>query len=205
MGEPPPNPLNPDDIDKISGLLDFFSDRAVAHASFFLASLFGLVAFATIVREEITCINSFLYWIGILLFFGFGYAGYFTLIRFGYYAHVSQKIAELGLEQTATLLKIPLNEKDRKERNLKELFDSLTKTQKRILLSKRLGKMDRPLFVFIYWLTVAFIGVLVFPDKEMTFAIISVLALVFCGLLPFLIYKTETTQPKNNSPTSLGK
>jgi len=62
----------------LAAILDFYSDRAVAHASFFLASFFGLFTVLSIGEKEIFE-WAFPYWI---LFS----VGLYTLIRFAYYA-----------------------------------------------------------------------------------------------------------------------
>ncbi len=75
-----------DKISSLSAILDFYSDRAIAHASFFLASFFGLFTVLQI-QQNPTLGWAILYWILFL-------AGLYTLNRFGYYASFAQKLME---------------------------------------------------------------------------------------------------------------
>jgi len=76
-----------DELTAQSALLDFYSDRAVAHASFLLASIFGLVALLTIVQEMISAPSpTILIHISLVSFVILSYAGYHTFRKFGHYA-----------------------------------------------------------------------------------------------------------------------
>ena len=76
-----------------STLLDFYSDRAVAQASFLLAAMFGLVTLLAIVQEMIRQTLmvpsqrlSWLIYVSLFPFWVLAYLGYHTLRRFGSYA-----------------------------------------------------------------------------------------------------------------------
>jgi len=80
---------NNEKIQKIAIMVDFYSDRAEAHATLFLAFLFGLFTILTIAGNENTYkwIWTIPYW---LLFLG----GVHTFLNFSYYATHAQKITE---------------------------------------------------------------------------------------------------------------
>ena len=80
---------NEKDIGKITAMVDFYSDRAVAHASFFLASLFGLFSVLSLAQNQHTlkCVWAIPYW---LLFLG----SLYTFVNFSFYATYAQKITE---------------------------------------------------------------------------------------------------------------
>ena len=86
------------EVDAEGALLDFFSDRAVAHAGFFLASIFGLVSLAALVWQ--LSHDGDLFWAALSLipYQTFAFLGFWSLRRFGGYAsmaHVLQsKLAE---------------------------------------------------------------------------------------------------------------
>jgi len=94
---------NEDTFKSLSIVQDFFSKRAVAHASFFVASMFGLFTILSFMERDVNRISlawnwnlrlsllSATYWF-IWLF------GFYSLGNFGYYAtlaqHAEEKIAE---------------------------------------------------------------------------------------------------------------
>lgn len=75
------------DVTSLAALLDFYSDRAIAHASFYLASLFGLFTVLQIAQFDYgsQCYWVVPYWV---LFF----VGFYTLARFNWYATTAQEI-----------------------------------------------------------------------------------------------------------------
>ena len=88
-------PSNESAISALTAVLDFFSDRATAHASFFLAFLFGLFSILSIVADQQgTSIRTewlIPYWILFAM-------GLYELIRFNYYATYAQRLMEATLE-----------------------------------------------------------------------------------------------------------
>jgi hypothetical protein len=79
----PENHNNDDSLftSRVAALLDFYSDRATAHASLFVASIFGLVTVLAIVQAFILVnppIERWIVWASEYLFFIFTYVGYFT-------------------------------------------------------------------------------------------------------------------------------
>jgi len=73
----------------LAAVLDFYSDKSDAHASFFLASLFGLFTVLSITQgfrgEPVRYLLLIPYW---LLFFG----GLYSLLNFGLYATLARSI-----------------------------------------------------------------------------------------------------------------
>jgi hypothetical protein len=81
---------NNEEFPRISVLIDIFSDRTVAHASFFVTSIFGLLTLLAL-SQGLKAIYQKI----ILNIFFFSYSGYYTLLRFNYYADISQKLTGL--------------------------------------------------------------------------------------------------------------
>lgn len=156
---------NPLFISRVAALLDFYSDRATAHASLFVASIFGLVTVLAIIQAFILSNNQFDRWIiwgSEFLFFIFTYVGHYTLNQFSYYANISQRLTA-GLEQKKSFLGIPV---DAKEENLDQYFDRLERNQRLILipkmLVKKLGTFGGFFLAIIYWIIVFFLGLIVY-------------------------------------------
>lgn len=80
---------NNEKIQKIAIMVDFYSDRADAHATLFLAFLFGLFTVLAIAQNQNTCkwIWGIPYW---FLFLG----GFYSFLNFSLYATYAQKITE---------------------------------------------------------------------------------------------------------------
>jgi hypothetical protein len=152
---------------RLAAFLDFYSDRATAHASLFVASLFGIFTLLAIVQN----LSGFGVWASIIIYFALIYAGYFTLVRFGFYADISQRITE-GLEQRSTFKNVKWENKVEKEKE--NLFKYLTKAnaiQQKILFPKeiirRLGRSGLYLMAFFYWGITSFFGLIVY-SKHLT-------------------------------------
>lgn len=77
----------PEKLTAKEALLDFYSDRAVAHASFFLASLFGL--FTVLAITQNAQVNKWLWLIPYFLLFSLGV---YTYSNFCYYAVLADSI-----------------------------------------------------------------------------------------------------------------
>jgi hypothetical protein len=76
-------------IARLAAFLDFYSDRATAHASLFVASVFGLLTVLSLVQG----LNRSVVWLSIFVYFALSYAGYFTLVRFGFFAAIAHRIS----------------------------------------------------------------------------------------------------------------
>jgi hypothetical protein len=155
----------------LCALLSFYSSKAVAHAGFFVASIFGLVTFSAIVQQlEVKSIV----WFSTLLFLGFSYMGYYTLIKFDYYAVLSEELAKVGLRREKTLSKIPYPEsKQEKSTNLKDEQNTFWKFLKkqedlqiRLLFPKKLLSMykgqGKLILGFMYWFAIIYLGSIVY-------------------------------------------
>jgi hypothetical protein len=161
---------NEKEIAKTTAILDFYSNRAVAHASFFLASIFGLVAFSAIVHE-LGANNYILFWSSTAVFFGFSYMGYYTITRFGFYAGLASAITLSGLSHDTVFKKIPID-----NHSLFEEYSVKYKQQVRFLLPIRfyewVGKQykkDKKYEKWInlatgcfYWIVIIIIGAIAF-------------------------------------------
>ncbi|HLE75770.1 MAG TPA: hypothetical protein VI864_06985 [Candidatus Bathyarchaeia archaeon] len=82
--------------DVLSALLDFYSDRASGFASLFVASIFGLVTLSAIIQNYAGG-NFWWYIIGGFPYIFFVVSGYFTWIRFSYWATMADNIEGDGL------------------------------------------------------------------------------------------------------------
>lgn len=152
-----------------SALLDFYSDRAVAFASFFLASIFGLVTVLAIVQgiED----SVFLISISLFLFWAFAYAGYYTFQRFRFYADIASKLqaGKGGLKKTARLDKlkfaIETGGKKTKTTNLADYLKKKVEEQEQMLGQRFFMRWrDRTIKAFdlLYWFLVWVLGMLVY-------------------------------------------
>jgi hypothetical protein len=182
-------------LDKKLGLLDFYSSRAVAHASFFIASIFGLIAFSTITSDALK-INGLFYIPAFLLFFGLAYFGYYALMRFGFYANIAELIARDGLQRNTVLKSIKIGDKastldvvisdeSRKQNRLltfyriRQRFESMQikKEQERKARSKNVNQEDSEfgwsnlLMWSAYWSLIILLSILVFNKYPIEIAI----------------------------------
>jgi len=149
-------------VTRIGALLDFYSDRAVAHASFFVASIFGLVTLLTIIQQlnmHLTWVSIPLSWYSILLFFAFSYLGYYTLGRFGFYADMSQKLNEYGLKLEEVFSGIPY-----RQIMLREYMDKQEEVQNNYLILRKIiaSKQGRYILPLMYWILIIYLGSIVY-------------------------------------------
>ena len=81
-------------ISAYSAVLEFFSSRAEAHASFFLASLFGLFTVLSIAKNT----SNWLWWsITYWFLFGLGLYTFFNFCTFAQFAHIAyQQITKMA-------------------------------------------------------------------------------------------------------------
>lgn len=140
------------DVTRVAALLDFYSNRAVAHASFFIASIFGLLTFLAIV-SGFKEIRDYPYVLSIFLFSVFTYMGYFTLIRFNYYASLADYLTHFGLKRCEVLNECGYSE---------EAFNRGRENQEWILLPKKLlmllGRKAGLIAYPAYWIVVLLCG-----------------------------------------------
>ncbi|MFX1508595.1 MAG: hypothetical protein ACFFDC_21135 [Promethearchaeota archaeon] len=110
------------EIEALTGLLDFFSDRAEAHASFMVACFFGLF---TWLAMAYSMKNMWVVFFSMLPYGLIGYICYHCLQRFAFYADMADKYRK-ELEKIAKPEKIIFEfEKEGKvkKRNLEEYRD----------------------------------------------------------------------------------
>ncbi len=139
MGITPKPPENDTpNVNELLGLLDFYSSRAVAHASFFIASIFGLVAFSSMTSTAFSISLKF-YFPAFLLFFGLAYLGYHALTRFRFYAAIAQHITYFGLKNDDVLKSIITSRTD-KAKNLLDDFSKGSNEQDKLLIFTRMRK-----------------------------------------------------------------
>ena len=86
--EEPRVKLEKTDYDALSPLLDFYSDRAVAHASFLVACIFGLVSLLSLLKGANLTLKIG-YSIPYLILLG---GGYYSLLNFGHFANEAENI-----------------------------------------------------------------------------------------------------------------
>lgn len=84
-------------VDVLSALLDFYSDRATGFASLFVASVFGLVTLAAIIRTYSG--NSLWYYIAGIPYFAFVLSGLYTWSKFCSWADIANKIERQGFRE----------------------------------------------------------------------------------------------------------
>ena len=86
-----------EEVSKVSALLDFYSDRCVAHASFFVATLFGTFSLLSLLDDKEGLVRIGLastYW---LLFIG----SIYLLLSFSYYSGYSEKIQRIVMNYSS--------------------------------------------------------------------------------------------------------
>lgn len=172
-----------------SALLDFYSDRAVAHASFLLASIFGLVTSLAIVQQMIsqTLINpsqtlSFLIYFSLVPFGALGYLGYYTLRRFGAYAAAAhelvRKFRQYAPEDIAESVAKSTHKADR-ELIIRRVL---------IKLQLKFGLGARSLALYVgYWLLIISLSSVVYWQSEDTI-VHGLWVLITFVILPIAIF-----------------
>ena len=135
----------------------------MAHASFFVASVFGIVTFSAII-QQLNEKNATPIWMSMVLFLGLAYTGYFTLARFNYYADLAEKLATEGLKQRDIMKKIKMTSKPN-IKNLDEYFKEKTRKEGDYLLLKKLlysGRWSDLALGVGYWAGIFFLGFIVY-------------------------------------------
>lgn len=197
---------------RIGGLLDFYSDRAVAHASFFVASIFGLITLLSIIGQLDTGLKWFsipLFWWSIPLFFAFSYVGYYTLGRFsyyadisqrlsaGYYADISRKLGEYGLRPEETLQGVPYKPKNKPKKTLKDYIDKQEELQKNLFILKKIIAKGRgkSYLALLYWVLILYLGSIVYSTFWHSgiewfgwFGFLGIM-IIFFVFIPWLCYR----------------
>lgn len=143
-----------------AALLDFYSDRAVAHASFLVASIFGLVTLMAIVQLMINHALNLLIYISLIPFVVFSYLGFHSLRRFGKYASVADKLQQSFLNYAK--LKIDLGEGKEKIDFELYVIKKLYLDKQQLVVSRFLGISIKGELLVLYSLYVVLISVLSF-------------------------------------------
>ena len=116
---------NNDTTSRLAALLDFYSDRAVAHASFFVASVFGTFSLLFLVKNWYSLVLVAMPYSILVLF------GIYSLLNFGKYASLAEKTKNLFYPFTRTWrddveierdLADEWSEKDRKNKSYSMFF-----------------------------------------------------------------------------------
>lgn len=183
-------------VSRVAALLDFYSDRATAHASLFVASIFGILTLLALVQN----FNSnTLIFISIIAYFIFSYLGYHTLVRFGFYADIAQRLA-VGLPQNPTMEKIGISKEEfqHEDPNLLRYLRHYEVIQQKILLipkiSHKYNRHWKYIICLIYWAMVTFVGCIVYFEKLALSDFIGLLSIllifiVTAVILPFIRFK----------------
>lgn len=187
-----------------SALLDFYSDRAVAFASFFLASIFGLVSTLAIFQGIEGSV--FLVLGSLILYWTFAYAGYFTFRRFSFYAGIADRLrgsleesAKLDEARTFVDLKPEMlaldseiktfKGKKYKETNLSTYRDIVLARQEQ-MLGRHVLKKQKYVSA-MYWVLIWVLGVLVYYPATNSKEFVIALALPL--LISFSYHKLKAS------------
>jgi len=175
----------------LSAFLDFYSDRATAHASFLVASVFGLFSVLYLIEGEklITrAILSAVYWI---LWFG----GYFSLFNFNFYAMKAHEIQRMIAQKQLldhSINTYELEEYFEQQRKKVGLYSSIRSR----LLKFKSSKLKLPLINILYvcvgvlpWLYAS--GILSWLLEHPGRAIASALGVGFLFLLILAMQKKD--------------
>ena len=177
-----------DELAAITGMLDFYSDRAVGHISTLLVSIFGLVTLLAIVQGMVsqTLKNSsptltILTCVSLFPFVAFAYLGYHAFRMFGDCAVIAHKL-ELELRQYAPE-HIKEYIKKRGERADKELII------KQVYHATEGGRLPKTTLDFAYLLVMTILGFVVYWQIEDT--IFRIYWSAFILILAILIFLTD--------------
>ena len=166
-----------DVLDVESALLDFYSDRAVAHASFLLASIFGLVTLLAIVQQMISQTSTILICFSLFPFGILAYLGYHTLRRFGAFASNAEELKE-QLRKCA-----PKHVKESLQKRIEETDEQLIIKQ----IPKKLRfKKPGSLYYLAYWLLIVSLSCVVYLQSKDI--IITISLLITIGVLAIAIF-----------------
>lgn len=152
----------------------------MAHASFLLASIFGLVTLLSIVQSVINSESSDLTWVSLVPFLFLSYIGYHTLRKFNSNAVTAQKLAwELHVFAPKS--------------SIKQAKDSSVKAKKELIFVWVLERMreyrtDLPELALglAYWLLVALTSYMVYWQSEDWF--VRFFWRIEIAILPILIF-----------------
>lgn len=154
-----------DEYSRIGDLLGHYSSRAVAHASFFIASIFGIVTLSAVIQQmsEKPWFWFLFLVLSMLLFFGFSYVGYYTMKRFGYYADLAEVLSNQGLRREEVMREILMRAQDNE--TLLKHFDSNTENQRKSVLLRGLlaePAYSSPLLAGGYWVGIFLLGLIAY-------------------------------------------
>ncbi len=98
--------MTPEERDSYRVIQDFYSKRAIAHASFLVASIFGLFTILSILRgmmnEPWNLARTFL----VVSYWGVWAFGAYSFLNFGYYASLSHDaLLKIARDQNDSLIK----------------------------------------------------------------------------------------------------
>lgn len=141
--------LEETDYEALSALLDFYSDRAVAHASFVVACVFGLFTVLSLLRGVdlfLKVAYSFIYWV-------LWSAGIYSLLNFRSFAIEAERVRRFILKHKWSLLVTRLTEETKEEEIVKRpnaVYRCILKLFSDFKLSdKKIDTMIALYFVFI--------------------------------------------------------
>lgn len=162
-------------IQMLSALLDFHSDRAEAHASFFVASLFGLFSVLQVAQNLLNSGVIFIsLWITkaiwlVICWFLF-YFGVYSYFKFGYYASYAHMVLLEMRKVVDRNLWINRHKKI-------ELRISSTPVWVHKKLKQRVHKVIMPLYLIIVFLCCALVFGLIITSIISVFPIVTLIAM----------------------------
>lgn len=178
---------NPDkNVTKVSAFVEFYSDRAITHASFLVASILSLMILLSILPQ----LNDVSRWLSTFFFFGFSYLGYFILLRFKFYTDISHRL--MILLQPNTII---LSNDETRKLSFSEYQENQATFQKKILLPRQLMRnlTRKEAYLVIggcYWAAVFALGTIVYSrylDEGQWALLFGILGLI-CVILPPLYH-----------------
>ena len=154
-----------DSVTVLSALLDFYADRAAAFASLFVASIFGLVTLSALIQNYSG--NNFLWYIiAGVPYIAFVLSGYFTWMRFRYWADLAHNLEFYGLSEPykSELKKIDCVHKEGNENKVTDFYSYAEDMHKK-QNNSRVGKffvIMRRYFSLFYLLLIIFLTIIVY-------------------------------------------
>ncbi len=124
-----------------AGLLDFYSDRAVAHASFLLACVFGLFTLLAIVQgvNNLGMNDLVLIVVSMAPYGTIVVIGFHCLRRFSFYASMSEELRRILMEYVKT---VKVSAQTREKGKRKE-FTNLEEYEKKYLKKRFAGVLNK--------------------------------------------------------------
>jgi len=159
---------DPDEATILTGLLDFYSDRATAHASFVVAGTFGI--YAVLFAYDAFGQTVFSRWVFIIVYVALLLVNIYSFLNFGYYSGLSHLVMIKLLGEHYEEFRDEMRSELKAGSYWIYVFGEC---KKRILGSARII-----LFLFVFWLLAVllpFISIVISACAGFAFVVIGII------------------------------